>query len=360
MTFWYNMTDSIKNAAAAVVIAGGLIGIFSILFFSIFKIKQLNATLAIIIPVFASCILMVPVISSFNNLVDSKVEGNIIDEAKIEIKARRAEADRLKAENKVKMLEREKLENQIKIAEQTIEMEALKDNVKLLENAQLSMRSFEKILEVALLQANLKQTLVRKERISAVEQGIFVDNYYDEVLVVITHDLMAKYGIDLNKVKITRIDGNTAVISGIKSKFIGTSRNVSNIPVREIREVNFKKGAIDSIKIKNDTSSNNKALQYAETYENEFQRKLSEGVELNFMDEAVIQLAQNFIRVMFAPLYKNIRFDNAERVGALPLPEYLDRELKDKNDRIVKLSEENINLETLSEKLDTEAPQQEF
>lgn len=31
------------------------------------------------------------------------------------------------------------------------------------------------------------------------------------------------------------------------------------------------------------------------------------------MDDTVVQLAQNFIKVMLTPLYKNIRFDDVER-----------------------------------------------
>ena len=156
---WYGMVNTVKSVTAVLVIAGGLAGIFAIVFFSIFKIRKINANLAIMASTILSCFFMVPVISAFNNLVDLSVKGAIIKEGKAEIKA------------KVKALEKEKLENQITIAKQSIQIEALNDDIKLLENAQLSVQSFEKILELALLQTDIQQTLVRKESLSELSGG---------------------------------------------------------------------------------------------------------------------------------------------------------------------------------------------
>jgi hypothetical protein len=347
------MVTVVESATAVLVIAGGLAGIFGITFLSIFKINKKSSILAIIVSTILSCIFMVPVISAFNNLIDLKVEGSIIDAGKAEIKAQRAEVERLKAENRVRMLEREKLDNQITMAKQSIEIEALNDNIKLLENAQLSMQSFQKILELALLQTNLKQTLVKKEPITEMEKGWGLRAEYlnDEMLAIITHDITAKFGVDLNEVKIAKIDGNTAVVSGIRSKFIGTSKNVTNTLLKEIRRNNYKRGVLVSVDTRYTSDALNLADKYAAAYETEFQTKLSEGLELGFMDEAVIQLAQNFIKVMFAPLYKNIRFDEAQLPDALPLMEYLQKELKDNQDRKIELWNSNENLVSVIEQI---------
>jgi hypothetical protein len=355
--YWYGMLNAIKGATAVLVIAGGLIGIFALIFFSIFKLRKINTTMAIIVSTMLSCFLMVPVISSFNNLIDSRVEGAVIDEGKIEIRAQRVEVERLKAENQVRQLEREKLDNQIIMAKQSIEIEALNDNIKLLENSQLSMQSFEKILELALLQTNLKQTLVRKQSISGptIGLGINADYYYDEVLIVLIHDINAKFGVDLNKVNIAKLDTNTVVVSGIRPQFIGTSKNITTIPIKEIRRNNYKRGEIASIAVQNNTQSINLADRYANTFETEFQTKLSEGLELDFMDDAVVQLAQNFIKVMFAPLYKNIRFTDNEQSSALSLMEYLQKELNDNHERKNELLAVNENLIMMNEQLETEA-----
>ena len=345
-TFWYDMVDMVKTATTVLVIGGGIAGIFAIVFFSIFKLRKINSSLAIMAAAVLSCLLMVPIISAFNNLVDMKVEGSIIDEGKAEIKAQRAEVARLKAENKIRDLEREKLENQITIAKQSIEIEALNDNIKLLENAGISMQSFQKILEVALLQTNLKQTLVRKEPLSQIESGwgFRAEAYNDEALVVITHDIEAKFGVDLNGLKVSKLEVNTIAVSGITPKFIGTSKNVSDQILKEYRRVNYKKGVVSSIDTRYDSSSIALVDRKANEYESDFQKKLSEGLELGFMNDAVVQLAKNFITVMLAPVYRNIKFTEEEKSGALPLMKYLQKELEENQNRKIELLDINENL----------------
>ena len=347
--FWYEMINSILTATSVLVIAGGLAGIICIILFSIRWLKKISPALAIIISTIVSCVLMVPVISSFNNLVRMKVEGTIIDDE-------RAQLQRLRAENRVKLLEQEKLENQITIARQSIEIQALNDSTKLLENAQISMQSFEKILELALLQTNLQQTLVRKEPISSLEAGwgLRADYYYDEILVVHTHDINAKFGIDLNEVKIAKLDENTVSVSGIKPKFIGTSRNLTTTPIKEVRTNNYKNGVLVRVDTKYDTQGISKANELAQFYEREFQTKLSQGLELDFMNDAVILLAQNFIRVMFAPLYGNILFNAGETPDAVSITEYLSRNIKDNTDKKIELQDENEKLLSTVLKLDVE------
>jgi hypothetical protein len=365
LNFWYTMVDGVKTATAVLVIGGGIAGIFAIVFFSVLKIRKINPSLAIMASTVLSCFLMVPVISAFNNLVDIKIEGSIIDEGKAEIKAQKAEVEKLKAENKIRDLEREKLENQITIAKQSIEIEALNDTIKLLENTEISMQSFQKILEVALLQTNLKQTLVRKEPLTTPETGwgFRADYHYDEALVIITHDIQAKFGVDLNEVKVSKLAGNTIAVSGIRSKFIGTSRNVSDTILKEYRTLNFKNNEVSSVDTKYDSLSRSRVDQEANRYESEFQERLSKGFEnkgveseefeFGFMNDAVIQLARNFLKIMLAPVYKDIQFIDYEQPGALPLMKYLQKELKENQHQKDELLEINENLLLVNKKVET-------
>jgi hypothetical protein len=344
MNVWYGMIHTIQSATAVLVITVCLAGIFAVVIFSIFKIRKINSNLAIIISTIIGCFLMIPVISAFNNLVDIKVAGAMRDE------------DRLDAENRVKQLEKEILEKQSTIDKQSIEIGALNDNINLLENAQLSMQSFQSILQIALLQTNLKQTLARKEAISGTTKGmgLFANYYNDEVLVVMTHDIEAKFGVDLKNVKIAKLDVNAVVVSGIKPMFIGASKNLTNTVVKEIRRNNYKNNVLDSIVVQNDSASKTRADKYAADYERDFQTKLANGLELDFMNDAVVQLAQNFIRIILAPLYREIKFDDAERSDALPLIQYLQKELEDNQVRRNNLQTINESLILANEELEAE------
>jgi hypothetical protein len=354
--FWYAMMDKVQSMTAGLVIGICITGIIGILLLSILKIQKQNTILAIIVPAIVSCFLMVPFISSFNYIVDKQVGGGIIDEAKAEIKAQRVEASRLKAENMVKILEREKLDNQITISKQTLEIQALNDNIKLLENTQLSMQSFQKILQVALLQTNIKQTMVRKDDLNPRQQGwgLLADFYNDEILVILTHDINAKFGVDLTEIKVVKLDGNNVIVSGIRPKYIGSDRNKTDEILKEVRRVNYKRGEVASVRVENSAQNLNLADRYAKTYEDQFQTKLSEGLELGFMNDAVVQLAQNFITVMLAPLYRNIRFTDTEQPGALPLMQHVQKELEENYNRKIELLDINENLLAVNQKVDKE------
>ena len=342
MLFWDKMINGITTATNVLVITGGLTGIIIVILFSVIKLGKDKKNFAVILSTIVSCILMIPVISSFNYLVKSKIEGAALEE----------ESNRLaliRAQNRVSLLEKERLENQIAIAKQSIEIGALSDNIKLLESAQLSMQSFEKILELALLQTNLKQTQVRKEPLNQDEfarrgLGLRADYYYDEILVIQTHDINAKFGIDLNRIKISKLDEDTVTVSGIYPKFIGTDRNITDTILQEIRTNNYKNGVLSSVDTKYNAQGISQANAYADNFAREFQIRLSSGLELNFIDDAVIQLAQNFIRVMLAPLYSEIKFDDNERTDALPIAEHLKTEIKNNNDKRVELLEANEDL----------------
>jgi hypothetical protein len=356
MNFWYGFIESLKSMTTALVIAASFAGIIITLYFSIFKLGKKHQNMAVIFSTIVSCILMLPIITAFNHLVTLKVEGSIIDDTRAEIRAQRAEAERLRNENRIRMLTRDKLEAEVTMAKQSIEIEALNASNSLLERAKLSMESFQQIAELALTQANIKQTLIRKEPITPVKEGwrIFADYFYDEILVVIAHDINAKFGIDLKEIKISKTDEKSIVVSGIRPKFIGANRNISDTLISEIRRNNYKYGVLYSVERKNDRASIMSAENKRMQFETEFQLKVSEGMELAFMNDAIVQLAQNFIKIVFAPLYSNITFDNIDRSGALPLMDYLAKELKENNEEKYKLLQINESIILTIDKLEGE------
>jgi len=355
--FWDGMVDFFSGAIPVVVIAGCLLLILAVMFFSVFKLRIISSTLAILTSTVVCCLLMIPAISAFNHLAGSKTKGAEIDRVKNEIAELKFKKKQVESEYRMKELELEKAKNDIKIGEQTVELAALKDQIATLQHAQLSVQSFDRILELALLQTNIQQSLVRLERIGEPKKCQIIDwgcDYYiDEALVVINHDIDAKYGVNLNEIKISKIDDNTAVVTGIRPKFIGASKNKSDFLIQEIWRRKWKNDVLSTTDILNGNTEKERARRYAKEYENEFQQKLSEGMEFAFMDTAVIQLSQNFIKVMLAPLYKNIIFDNAHRSNSLPIMEHLRKELTDVNVRMNKLSNDRQNRKLGNENIGT-------
>jgi hypothetical protein len=287
---------------------------------------------------------MIPLITAFNHYVQQKITGLIIDEGRAEIQAQRAQLDRLRAENRIRTLEREKLENELIIAKQSIEIESLNRSNMMLERARLQMSSFQQIAELALTQANFMQTMVRMEPTTPLETGwgLRAEYFHDEVLVISTYDLNAKFGIDLGEVKVVRTANNSVFVSGIRPKFIGSDRFEHNNLLKEIRRVDYRHGMRIRETIRNDMLSRTLADNKAQQFHLEFQRRLSEGLELSFMDDAIVQLAQNFIRIVLTPLFDIVEFDNIERPEALPLMAFLTSELREAD-------EEKFNLLQMNE-----------
>jgi hypothetical protein len=347
MLLWFEVLEFLRNTGSVLLIAGGFAGIIFILYISIGKIMKKNPVVAILFSTICNCILVVPIITSINHFADIKAGNIFIDEAKAEVQVQKTQAELLKRENRVRLLEKERLETQAELAKKDIEIVNLSRSKTLLENARLSMQSFQTIAELALTQANFKHTLVRKEPVTPLETGwgIRADYFYDEVLVIINHDINAKYGIDLNEVKIVKLSDDSVVVSGIRPKYIGSDKIYRDDVVKEIRRIDNKFGVQYRVTRQNDRQYLLQADEKAQNFELEFQKRLSEGMELAFMDDAIIQLAQNFIKIVLAPIYNNIEFRDEQSSGALPLMEYLTKELRDNDEEKfnnLKISEELI------------------
>ena len=336
--FWFDIENTVKDAMLISVIVISVVLIIVILIVSIFKIRKSNSSMAIIVSALTSCVLMIPAISAFNNYVVRGIEGEILAQGKAEIREAKAIHEKLKEESKILALEEEIMQYEIAIAEQTILKADLDENYYVLKNSGLaSTASFQKILEVALLQTDLKQTDVRKEDIKPIQPGkklrLFGPDFFrEEVLSIWTHDITAKFGIDLNQIKIVRLDESSIEVTGIHPKFIGSSNNVSERILNEIRRVEYKGDSpsnitVSTITVFNDGDNTKLAIRHSDQFEDEFQKKLSDGLVLNFMNDTVVELGKNFLKIMLTPLYENINFSDKEQPGALPLMVYLQNEI---------------------------------
>ncbi len=249
-SFWDGMVDFFSGASSGWVIAFCLIFIFAIVLLSILKLRIINSTLAILASTIVSCLLMIPAISAFNYLAGvkdiaiRKTQIKEQNEKKIqmdedlrakkkfvetelrkmddELKEKKKRMDEelsrkknlMEKERKIEdlkrakaVLEKDKAENEAKIAIMTKDIADLKKQISILEHAQLSVQSFERILELALLQTNIKQSLVRLVPTGDTKQNTWKDkaktltlaDYSNEyALIIINHDIDAKYGVNLN------------------------------------------------------------------------------------------------------------------------------------------------------------------
>ncbi len=305
---------------AALVVLIGLI---------IWKIQE--RITAIILSVLACVLCLIPLVSCINILIESNIKGASILEKSAELKAIELLIENEKIKQQNLELENENLYKDIHIKN-------LDDEIDLLKNTQLCMNNLNRICEMALLETKLKSTDVRKEMLNY-DKGIIADRVENEVLVITTHDINAKFGVGLKQVLVKEGDKNQLIISGIKSKYIGSDKNISDVKVCEMREIKYKNGLVLNKAILNDKESIQRSNNYAQLYETEYQKRLSNGLESDFLDDAVVKLSQNFISVILAPLKKEISFDTTSNENGVPILEYLNNEIEEKQKQKIMIQE---------------------
>lgn len=291
-----------------------------------------NAILSIISSTIISCIFMIPISSAFYGLVKMSVKKNLKNEAEMELK-------QIQLEVKNKQLQKESLEQQTKLMENELKINSLDKQIQLLKASQVSAMQFKKINEVALLETNIEQTKVWYENLKDTPEsgwGIKADYYTDSVLVVNTYDIDAKFGIDLNAIKIKKIADNTIQIANVTPKYIGSPRNEKNQIVKEIRRENYKESnnipVLASTSIKNDNTNKSLADNIEQYFDQEYQTSLRNMENWSFLKDAIVSSGKNFLKVIFAPVYENIEFVENEPAESdelfLPMYDYLENEIK--------------------------------
>ncbi|MDR2926321.1 MAG: hypothetical protein LBU76_10325 [Azoarcus sp.] len=126
-----------------------------------------------------------------------------------------------------------------------------------------------------------------------------------------THDIVAKFGVDLKSIRISNSKqySDAIVVSGIVSKFLGTAKNDPKWEVQEIRRITANGNESPTkVDIMDSKQHQKLIIEYMQESQKLYQQRLNQGLETTFMDESVIKLAENFIRLVLPPLNKKSYF----------------------------------------------------
>ncbi len=313
MRFWTSFTSYIAQISSGIFIAVCLFAIVAVIVLSVLKIRKINSAVAVVVSSVLCVFISIPLCSSFNSFVESKIaQGESLSKKTLLAEQKKKDA----------------------------EISALKQEILLLKNAELSMQSMNKICEVALLETALKQIDVQKEPLVVKKgAGILADTIVEESLVIQTHDVNAKFGVDMKKVLVKEKEGSI-VISGIHSKYIGSDKNITGHVLSEIRKVESK-GSVVTTTIFNSVADKELSRRKEIEAEKLFQERLSKGLALSFMDSAVEKLAENFITAILAPTQKKLEFSEKEE-GGVPILEFLEGRISEKDALLRALEEQSL------------------
>ena len=268
----------------------------------------------------------IPLVSSITFIAENKAKTFALSEKKAELELIQTEA-----ENEALRKERLALENENLV--QSVTIGKLNEEINLLKNTRLSIEKFKEICEVALLEAELKNTDVKKQTLSTKYKkpnNISKGRTDTDILIIKTRNVIAKYGIDLNEIKIHE-DNNKLYISNINLKNIGLvypeqGKSTETI-ISEVREAVYDdKQQNTSTKVLNDRDSLRLINAKSEEFDNEWRKRVSQNPEQENagLSQAVKKLGERFIEVILSPLGKEIVFEDSHNYNGVSIFEYID------------------------------------
>lgn len=216
---------------------------------------------------------------------------------------------------------------------------SLQNEIDFLRHAQLSIQDLERIMELNLLKTTLHQTEVKDTWIGT--QKLFENRgdkrtQYASVgknyLVILTHDLTAKYGINMKDLRAYEDESGRLVVSGVKPIFTGMTGVSDKKQYAEVVNSFF---SADGTLVEKYFSMDKKDLQAASDYAdwcvNEFHRKVETMEDLDSnVYEQVSDSAENLLTVILSPTGKEIVFSQEEKERAIPLMDYLQQKIDEK------------------------------
>ncbi len=216
---------------------------------------------------------------------------------------------------------------------------SLQNEIDFLRHAQLSIQDLERIMELNLLKTTLHQTEVKDTWIGT--QKLYENRgdkrtQYASVgknyLVILTHDLTAKYGINMKELRAYEDESGRLVVSGVKPIFTGMTGVSDKKQYAEVVNSFF---SADGTLVEKYFSMDKKDLQAASDYAdwcvNEFHRKVETMEDLDSnVYEQVSDSAENLLTVILSPTGKEIVFSQEEKESAVPLMDYLQQKIDEK------------------------------
>ncbi|MEQ1589863.1 MAG: hypothetical protein ABL902_05870 [Gallionella sp.] len=170
-----------------------------------------------------------------------------------------------------------------------------------------------------------------------------------EYIGVIRHKFRATFGVDLMKLRFSEIELGVLEISGLHSEFQGMIPE----PVQdqwelvEVRE-HLTKGALlnesYSVVSSDKMSGSNEYVSHAKEQEREFIGRVQKGLEFKSLDDHIVKMAKEFLRVIFSPLAQELVFADSVNIRGRGFTEYLEFKNRSVEEHIQQLENQKLLL----------------
>ena len=215
------------------------------------------------------------------------------------------------------------------------EQKSFKEKIHLLENLTFNIETYQDVFKMCFREYSQNATLKNREQFNESDYTNVIKKWldspsknYDEILSVMDCCVQYQRGVDLQNIKIAKINDTTVVVTGIKPEYTTTPSFKYKDFFSEVRHVKLDKNSnIREVHIENDSEYRTILEQKKEQYKADFEDSFIKGKTVDDDAAEIIKRAQNFIRIILEPIYPNVEFDDSRIANdALPLLEYLKTE----------------------------------
>lgn len=225
--------------------------------------------------------------------------------------------------------------------------------IDLLEKLTVNMETYRDVFKVCFRDYRQGATIKRLESLNEQDGDSKLDKVlgrqgksFDEVLSIMDCTVSYQRGVDLQKIRIRKVDDNSVVVSGISVEYLDMPRfdyrNFFNEIRRvkldrngDIRHITVEAGEYDGKDLceRQDGESYGKLLlERRNGYRAQFEKAFLNGKASDDSEE-ITKRAEDFIRIILQPVYAHVEFDESVPVSgpaskSLPLPDFLLNETK--------------------------------
>lgn len=301
----------------------------------IFLFSRTIPVLGIVLSSVVSAFLMIPVTLYLIPFFKS-VHDDIQTEKDLQILQQKEQIETLKAE-----------------AEQfATKQEAFEHKLKLLQNLTFNMETYKDVFKICFRDYQQVSTIKQREKFNEAD---YTNSFkkligqesknYDEVLSIMDCLISYQRGVDLQNIKIAKINDDTVVVSGITPEYTTTPQFEYKEFFSEFRHVKLdKNGDTRHITVEKDEESAQQLASKQNEYKANFEDSFISGHEQDADAEEIIKRAQDFIKIILQPIYKHVEFDDALLTQkAVPLLDYLRSETRLYNSRLEAIQQEEVH-----------------
>ena len=190
-----------------------------------------------------------------------------------------------------------------------------------LESMRINVAAFRPILNLGLLEVETHITDFQRRIIGDAKEEVWWRNGYRQAYVgVVRIPVKAHLGVDLQQVRVREAAGNRLILVGLRMVTVTDTAQGATWLVDEIRTEYLKDR--QAVKFKGD-ARDPRAKEFSREQELQVRARLKQGQDFKVFEAGLLRAAEQLLRVLLAPLQKEIAFESDPSPESQELLAYL-------------------------------------